>query len=234
MPKQKNYNNPFLIKETAKFVRIFVFLLLITLVAINWGTIKGMFNYNVVYGDFWNSLKEGFTDFSKKEIADVKNPEVKVPDVMLSKREFEFSEKSDSIEIPKIGVVAPLIFPEGNTEKLLAKALNKGVVFYPDSALPGEEGITVILGHSAPSNWPKINYDGVFTRLNELKPGDEIFIYLNHRKYQYKVTGKLFLKRGDEIPKPDLSESKSFLTLLSCWPPGINNKRIAIQAELQF
>ena len=200
------------------------------MIFINWGTIKGMFDYKAlyreIYGEIADSLRAYF--FTEKETA------LKVPALELSKHEFEFSEKPDSVSIPKIGIEAPLIVSTASQDKELEGLLKKGVVFYPESVMPGETGVTVVLGHSAPPGWPKINYDWVFTRLNELKPGDEIFIYFNHRKYPYKVLNKLILKRGDEIPGIDLSEQKSFITLLSCWPPGVDNKRIAIQAELEF
>lgn len=213
-------------KEMEKFLRIFIFLFLIVIVILNWGTLKEMFNYKTIYGDMLSSLKTKFV--SEKEIA------LSVPQIKLSEPEFEFSDKSDSLEIPKIEIYAPLVFPESSQKNDLTKSLKQGVVFYPGSVLPGEEGITVILGHSAPSNWPKINYDWVFTRINELNPSDEIFVYFNHYKYPYRITKKFFLDRGEEIPNFDLSESESILMMLSCWPPGVDHKRIAVQAELQF
>jgi len=213
-------------KEMEKFLRIFIFLFLIVIVILNWGTLKEMFNYKTIYGDMLSSLKTKFV--SEKEIA------LSVPQIKLSEPEFEFSDKSDSLEIPKIEIYAPLVFPKSSQKNDLSKSLEQGVIFYPESVLPGEEGITVILGHSAPSNWPKINYDWVFTRINELNPGDEIFVYFNHRKYPYQITKKFFLKRGEEIPTVDLEDSKSVLLMLSCWPPGVDYKRIAVQAELEI
>ena len=215
-------------KELGKLLKLFIFLFLITIIVINWGTIKGVFDYKAVYGEILSSLKAEFTE--KKETV------LKVPQVRLNKPEpeFEYTDKSDSIEIPKFELTVPLLISETTADNDLQQLLKKGVVFYPDSVLPGKEGATVILGHSAPSGWPKINYDWVFTRLNELESGDEVFIYLNNRKYPYLVTEKLFLKKGDEIPESGMLGAISTLTLLSCWPPGIDHKRIAIQAELQF
>lgn len=215
-------------KELGKFLKLFAFLFLIMIIIINWGTIKGMFDYKAVYGEMLSSLKA--------EIDNKKEMVLRVPQVKLNKpeSEFEYTDKPDSIEIPKFELVAPLLISETTIDNDLQELLKKGVVFYPDSVLPGKEGVTVILGHSAPSGWSKINYDWVFTRLNELRSGDEIFIYLNNRKYHYLVIEKLFLKKGDEIPESDISGAASILTLLSCWPPGIDYKRIAVQAELQL
>jgi len=125
-----------------------------------------------------------------------------------------------------------MIFIEIAANEDITAGLKDGVVHYSQSALPGENGQTVILGHSAPSGWPKINYDWIFSRLNELNPGDEIFVNYKNREYRYEVIQKYFLKAGEEIPDSDLTNSNSMLVLISCWPPGVNLKRIAVEAEL--
>lgn len=207
--------------EIGKFLRIFVFLSLAVLIVINWNWIQGIFNYKVIYGDIADSLKQQFSQ--KKEIV------LKVPQVELS--ESKFTEKSDSVEIPKLEVSAPLIFIESSENKDITVALKRGVVHYSQSALPGKNGQTVILGHSAPAGWPEINYDWIFSRLNELNSGDEIIVNYKNREYRYQVTKKIFLKPGEEIPVQGLTNSKNMLILLSCWPPGVNLKRIAVEAE---
>jgi sortase A len=135
----------------------------------------------------------------------------------------------NSIEIEKIGIKAPLIIPNGS-DVTLKTELNNGVVLYPQSVLPGEKGETIILGHSAPLNWPKIKYDWVFNDLNKLEIGDEIVVYFNNQKNVYKVTKNNIIERGEETPK-SLTNSINVLTLMSCWPPGKDSKRIAITAE---
>jgi len=139
-------------------------------------------------------------------------------------------EKEDSIEIPKIEIEAPLVLIEGSENKDFKEVLDRGVVLHPQSVLPGEKGKILILGHSAPPGWPKINYDWVFSRLNELEPGDQIYINFQKRRYSYNVSQKIFLEKGEEIPK-NLTNSLSMLYLISCWPPGRDFRRIAIEAE---
>jgi len=98
--------------------------------------------------------------------------------------------------------------------------------------MPDQKGQAMFLGHSAPSGWPKINYDWVFTKINDLVPGDEIVINYKNGEYRYKVTQKYILKQGDDVPSDPLTNSKYMVVLISCWPPGVNYKRIAIEAEL--
>jgi sortase (surface protein transpeptidase) len=66
-------------------------------------------------------------------------------------------------------------------------------VLFPDSALPGQIGQTIILGHSAPQNWPKRKYDWVFSRLNELEKEDDVIFNFNQKEYIYRVKSKKFL-----------------------------------------
>jgi len=137
--------------------------------------------------------------------------------------------QKDSIEIKKIGILAPLI--SVSKEEEIKKMLDKGAVLWPKSVLPGEKGQTIILGHSAPPHWPKVKYDWIFSNLNSLEKGDEIVIYFQNKKYIYIVENKIFLKKGEEVPPTD--STKSILFLISCWPPGKDLKRIAIEAILK-
>lgn len=133
------------------------------------------------------------------------------------------------IEIPKIGITAPIVLAEDENQQGFEKALEGGVLLYP-SSVPGEEGETIILGHSAPPGWPDIKYENIFSNLSQLNKGDEIYIYFGGHEYFYRVRAKLFLDKGEEIP--GLTNSQSELTLLSCWPPGKDRQRIVIKAGL--
>lgn len=135
----------------------------------------------------------------------------------------------NSIEIAKIGITAPIITPTG-LDTTFKSELNLGTVLYPDSVLPGENGQTTILGHSAPANWPKIKYDWVFNDLSKLVPGDEIVIYFNGKRYVYSVVKNYIINRGDELSAD--TSLKNTLMLMSCWPPGKDYKRIAVEASL--
>lgn len=139
------------------------------------------------------------------------------------------TERGDGILIPGIQIQAPLVLvSEGEDFK---KALDRGVIFYPDTVLPGQEGETVILGHSAPVGWPKIKYDWVFSDINDLKENDEIYVFFNGCQYLYRVQNTYFLEKGEELPT--LSGGNNyFLTLVSCWPPGQDLHRIAVRAFL--
>lgn len=189
--------------------KYFIFLFLVSFLAVNWNEISPFFNYHFISAETNQILSK--IDFKKEAKA-------------------EAVVEWGTIEIPKIGVSAPIVFlPDQDLEK----SLERGVVYFPLSELPGKWQTTILLGHSAPLNWPKINYEGVFSRLEDLENGDEIFIEIAGQKYIYQVSKKIFLDVGEDIPEKFSIFKKSSLYLISCWPPGKNFKRISVEAELK-
>ncbi len=217
--------------QTRKLARAFIFLFLIFLLIFNWNRISWVFNYRALSGflseTFKTSEKEAPTSLSQEN-----NYQEQETDEERDRGE-EIIIKEGNIEISKLNVFAPIVFPATEDEKELEKSLDLGVVHFPSSALPGEVGQTIILGHSAPLGWPKIKYDWVFSRINELVPGDEISIIFNNKEYRYSVINTVFLERGEEIPERDLTNYKNVVVLISCWPPGKDARRIAVEAEIQ-
>ena len=178
---------------------------------INWQEVSWVFNYKVFSGFIAGVFQE--SNF----------------ETIASSQESEMEIQKNILEIPRIEVSVPLIFVKN--ERDVDKALYQGAVHFPGSALPGEKGQTVILGHSAPPDWPKIKYDWIFSRIGDLAQGDEILLSFEGQKYVFVVVGKTILKRGEEIPQSDLTNSENVLVLISCWPPGKDYKRIAVMAE---
>jgi len=210
-------------KDNAKNIKLlakyFVLFFLTAFLAINWANVSWIFNYKAISG-----IASDFLDRGENAVG-------------LAGRSTEKSvekpvcAEQGRIEIPKIEALAPIISSIKESE--VYNDLDKGVVHYPGSVSPGEQGQTLILGHSAPLNWPKIKFDSVFSRLSELQSGDEIFVYYNCQKIDYIVQNKYFLDRGEDVPNR-LTYSGNVLMLISCWPPGKDYKRIAVEAIQQI
>ena len=205
--------------EIKKLWKAFAFLFLIMLLLFNWSDISWIFNYRVISG-FFSDI------FERKEM--VQNNST---NNVILEDQGEYYDKENSLEITKIEISAPLVFSQSAEQTDLQEALDTGVVLFPDSVLPGESGQTIILGHSAPAGWPKIKYDWVFSRLNELVEGDEVIVYFNNRKYAYVVSRKVFLEKGEELSQDGLTNDGNMLVLISCWPPGKDLRRIAVEAD---
>ncbi len=213
-PKKNSGKNPdrkvkVLLKPLAVFFVIAFFLF-------NWENVSWIFNHKALFYTLPELLPHN--ELNKKQ----------AENLIVSE---EFYDREDGINIPGIQVEAPLVFGYGESMEDIEEALDRGVAHYPGSALPGEKGKVVILGHSAPTGWPEIKYHHIFNRLNELKKDDEVIIYFKNKKYQYKVIGKLFVEPGTELSSSSLTNSNYVLFLLSCWPPGKLYQRIVIEAE---
>lgn len=212
---------------------IFLSIYLIAFFAFNWNDASWVFNYREVSGliyDFFNPYQT-VEAFPAAQIQTTAN-EVSTSNTAVVKPNYTYTDKEDGIEIPDIGISSPIMFPVATDASTLAAALDKGVVYYPGSVLPGQKGEIVIIGHSAPVGWPKIKHDWVFSDLEKLNAGSKIYIYLDNKEYIYTVQKTDIIKKGQEIAPTGLTNSDGMLVLVSCWPPGKNLQRIAVQAQL--
>jgi len=219
-------------QKQKELIKIYIFLFILMFTIINWENISWMFNYrevsSLVYS-FFNPYQDSDLLVSASNIKlPAKNPQPAAVNMAV----YPYSEKSNSVEIPRFNVSVPLVIGQNTDTKSLERDLDNGVVYYPGSVLPGENGQIAVLGHSAPPNWPKIKYDWAFTQINDLQAGDQIIMHFNNRKYTYTVTEKSIIKVGQEISTSGLTGSNNILTLVSCWPPGKDYQRIAVYSEL--
>ena len=127
-------------------------------------------------------------------------------------------EAAISIQIPAIKVDSR-IFPGDNWEQL-----RKGVGQHLGTPDPGEPGNLVLAGHND-------IYGEVFKDLDRLKPGDTIHIFTITHQYVYVVTATQIVEPTQvEVMAP---ANNSILTLISCYPYLVDNKRIVVKATLQ-
>ena len=219
-------------KKRAKIIKVFIVLYVLSFMLVNWNDVSWLFNYKAILG----LLDDFFTPYPSIKASFLINnsfyPNYGANQNSNNKIDFVYTDKENSLEISAIGIYAPIVLSQSTDKNSLAKDLDKGVVYYPGSVLPGQKGQIVILGHSAPLNWPKIKHDWVFSDLNDLESGDKIIINLDHKQYIYTVKEKTIIKKGGEIAPETSMESNNNLTLISCWPPGKNIQRIVVQAAL--
>jgi sortase A len=131
------------------------------------------------------------------------------------------------ISIPKIKV-------DSATVAIGGEDLSKSLIQYPGTALPGKHGNAVIFGHSILPifNNPK-EYISIFTMLPTLKKGDPIYISYDGVTYTYKVE-EMFEVLPTDLQVLDQDVSDSFLTLVTCVPPGDprDPKRLIVRARV--
>jgi len=228
-------------EQAKKILKITVLLYLAAFLIINWNDVSWIFNYKAVYGlvdDFFNpypsidanSMDAYFYPNHSQEAGMATKTALSEP---VKEVKTNYTDKQNTLEVPELSLSVPIIFSDSAQKDSLMKDLDSGVVYYPGSVYPGQTGQIIILGHSAPAGWPKIKHDWVFTELDKLKAGDKIMIDINNKQYTYIVKKTSIIKKGAEVPTDASITSNSVLTLISCWPPGKDYQRIAVQAELE-
>lgn len=128
-------------------------------------------------------------------------------------------EQALRIKIPDIQVDAPVVQGDGWEQ------LRKGVGQHINNILPGQSGNLVLSAHNDV-------FGEIFRHLDELKPGDEIILFTASRQYTYTV-------ESSEIVEPTrvdvmASTTDTTLTLISCYPYMVDNKRIIIKAIIHY
>ena len=104
--------------------------------------------------------------------------------------------------------------------------LKKGVAHIPNSALPtGGIGNNTVL--SAHTGYPTQVF---FDNLTELTVGDTINIYVLDNTLTYKITAKNIVE-PDDTSLLNADDTKDLLSLITCYPYGVNSHRLIVTAE---
>lgn len=130
-----------------------------------------------------------------------------------------------SLTIPALGI------KDANVSTV-SDDLNKHLVQFRETALPGEFGQPIVFGHSTlPQFFNPKNYLAIFATLPTIKVGSDIIINFNGVEYTYRISRMYEVKPTDTwVLRQDYSK-KSF-KLITCVPPGTTLRRLIIEADL--
>ncbi len=142
------------------------------------------------------------------------------------------------IVIPRINKNVPVVTVSSEAlinrdwvklEQEIQEALQGGVVHYPSTAFPDEEGNVVITGHSSYFPWDPGRFKDVFALLHDVQIGDKIYMYYNQQRYDFEVyeTKVVLPNQVDVLTQ----EGENRLTLITCTPVGTNLKRLVVFAR---
>jgi sortase A len=119
------------------------------------------------------------------------------------------------LEAPALGMVAPVL--QGTGDSVLSDAVGHD----PASAWPGQAGTTVLSAHDV--TW--------FSRIAQLKPGNEIRYVTPCRTYTYRVTSHAIVTAGSPVYRSKTAR----LVLDTCYPFDalfITSTRYLVYADL--
>jgi len=110
--------------------------------------------------------------------------------------------------------------------------LKKSLIQYPQTALPGQLGNTVVFGHSVlPQFFNSKNYLTIFATVYTLKQGDEIIINYDSVEYKY-IVDEMFEVKPTDLSVLEQRFDQKTLTLITCSPPGTYLRRLIIKSSL--
>lgn len=110
--------------------------------------------------------------------------------------------------------------------------LAQHMVNFTGTAVPPQNGNAVVFGHSTlPQLYDPKNYKTILANAYKIKNGDEIFVKFDKVTYKYKVISITVVDPSDtSVLEQDTRDS--FLTLITCTPPGTVWKRLIIKSRL--
>ncbi|WP_057894679.1 class C sortase [Lacticaseibacillus brantae] len=122
------------------------------------------------------------------------------------------------LNIPAIDIVN-MPFYHGSNDDVLEKGL--GHMKMTSVPIGGKNTRAVITGHSGLAN------QQLFSDINKLQVGDYFFIQVLDRKLAYKVHDIQKVK-PDQVNAIKIRRGQDAVTLLTCWPAGINSDRLLV------
>ncbi len=137
------------------------------------------------------------------------------------------SVKEYHLSIPKLNIKDARVVVGGED-------LAKSLIQYLPQSLPGEYGNAVIFGHSTlPQLYNPKDYKTIFTYLPSLEKGDIIRVKIGDIEYEY-VVYDMFVVNPDEISVLEQQKDASYLTIITCVPPGTYFQRLVVKAKLRL
>ena len=171
---------------------------------------ENMINQEIKAAEAYNKKIAERVSFSYSPYAPIQNYD----DIL------NFDDVLGYVEIPSISVKLPIY--HGTVDNVLTK----GVAHLPNTSFPigGDSTHSVLSAHTG---YPSQVF---FDNLPDLKNGDLIFINILDRHLTYVVVSSEVVDPED-TSLLEVEENKDLLSLITCYPYGINSHRLIVTAE---
>jgi sortase A len=134
--------------------------------------------------------------------------------------------------IPKINVEIPVDYSETSTNEAdIENDLESGVVHYPTTVLPGQNGNTAFFGHSSNNIFNSGKYKFAFVLLHTLVNGDTFYLTYSDKVYVYKVISHTIVSPNDVGVLGPVPGQTATATLITCDPPGTSINRLIVVGQ---
>lgn len=140
--------------------------------------------------------------------------------------------ETPEIIIPKLNVQIPVVYDEKSIdEAAIQQALERGVIHYPTTVLPGQQGNAAFFGHSSNNIFNKGKYKFAFVLLRQLVPGDIFYLTYDKKVYSYRVFDKKIVPPNEVSVLGPVEGKPATAALITCDPPGTSTNRLVVWGE---
>lgn len=130
------------------------------------------------------------------------------------------------LSIPKLNI-------QNATVSTIDTDIGSHLVNFPGTAIPPSKGNAAVFGHSSlPQLFDPKNYKTIFATVHTLVIGDKILVTANNLTYSYKIYS-ISIVEADDTSYLSQDTNDSYLTIITCYPPGTTWKRLIIRARLE-
>ncbi len=175
-----------------------------------------------------------FTFFNNYIIAPFIQPSRNVSStpIILTGTATASADTPPNVTVPKINVQIPIDFTLNTyDENVIENDLKSGVIHYPNTVLPGQNGNAAYFGHSSGNIFNNGKYKFAFTLLHNLTTGDLFYITYNGKTYAYRVFDREVVPPTDVGVINDTRGKQATAELITCDPPGISTNRLVVWGE---
>ncbi|MFR7820675.1 class C sortase [Candidatus Pseudoruminococcus sp.] len=122
------------------------------------------------------------------------------------------------VDVPKVNIYLPVYYGTSH------EVLEKGCGYLENTSLPvgGKNTHSVISGHTG------LPSAEMFTQLDQVKIGDMFYIHILNKILAYKID-KIQDVKPDETDNLRIVSGEDYVTLLTCTPYGINDRRLLVR-----
>lgn len=173
-----------------------------------------------------------FGFFNEYFIAPIITPSTRVTDTPIIVSDNVSVNSQPTVIVPKINIEIPIDFNLPNIDESTVQAsLNNGVIHYPSTSLPGENGNGAYFGHSSQNIFNNGKYKFAFVLLHQINTGDVFYINYNGTQYAYEVFAKEIVPPSQVSVLHDTKGKQATAVLITCDPPGFSTNRLVVWGE---
>jgi LPXTG-site transpeptidase (sortase) family protein len=135
----------------------------------------------------------------------------------------------NTVAYDALSISAPTHWDVAFNEDVIMAKLQDGLIHLEGTPHPGQQGISILFGHSSYYPWAKGSYKTIFAPLTQAKVGQAFHVQYKGTLYTYTVT-KTYEIKADNLEILNSSTNDRGMRLITCTPIGTSLRRLVVEA----